>query len=308
MRDLADYSLKEWLGAAPLAHRLRRARNRLVDLVYARRKADGQAALVARLKGERAPAMAFTVAFNMPEAIALLAEAMARFLPGTPLVVCDNSTDPAARAAIAALCAERDIAYCPLPPSPYRGGRNGSRSHAVALNWIWANLVRPAAPPVVALLDHDLLPLQADDLTARVAVQPCYGMARHGEGNGAWYLWPGFSVFNYKAVQALPLDFGTDTPLTLDTGGQNWNVLYRRLDRDALAFAETRTVFVADPGTGTGEDHLLVDGWLHAGGAGHGTRGRAFDTVARAFAADPDGLLARLRAGADATTASGAAT
>ena len=304
MRDLADYSLKEWLAGAPLAHRLRRARNRVVDLVYARRQADGQAALVARLKAERAPALAFTVAFNMPEAIDLLAQAMARFLPGTPLVVCDNSTDPAARAAIAALCAERDIAYCPLPPSPYRGGRNGSRSHAVALNWIWAKprpsggaarggLARPRSPPA-----------SADDLTARVAVQPCYALARHGEGNGAWYLWPGFRLVQLQGGAGPAAGLQHRTPLTLDTGGQNWNVLYRRLDRDALAFAETRTVFVADPGTGTGEDHLLVDGWLHAGGAGHGTRGRAFDTVARAFAADPDVFSPGCARAPDATTGS----
>ncbi|MFG1378798.1 hypothetical protein [Xanthobacter autotrophicus] len=308
MRDLADYSLKDWLGAAPLAHRLRRARNLLVDRIYARRPAPGQAALVARLKAQGAPALAFTVAFNMPEAIALLAEAMGRFLPDAPLVVCDNSTDPAARAAIAAFCAERDMAYCPLPPSPYRGGRNGSRSHAVALNWIWANLVRKVAPPVVALLDHDLIPLAGDNLPARVAAQPCYGMARHSEGNGAWYLWPGFSVFNYAAVKGLPLDFGTDTPLTLDTGGQNWTVLYRRLDRDTLAFAATRSVFVADPDSGALEPHLLVDGWLHAGGAGHGGRGQVFDAVRSAFDADPDGLLARLLASTDGTTGSGAAT
>lgn len=297
MRALSDYALAEWLTAAPLAHRLRRLRNRAVDLIYRHRRAEGQDALVERLKAERAPVLAFTVAFNMPQAIAFLADAMARFTPALPLVVCDNSTDPQARAAIARLCAERGLAYCALPPSPYRGGRNGSRSHAVALNWIWANLVRPAAPRAVALIDHDLIPLEPVDLAARLAGQPCYGMLREGQGNGAWYLWPGYSVFDYAAVKDLPMDFGTDTPLTLDTGGQNWSVLYRRLDLRQMRQATRQRVFLTDPETGETEHFLLADGWLHVGGAGHRGGGPgALARVRQAYDADPDGLGPRLRA------------
>lgn len=75
---------------------------------------------------------------NLPEAVALLSRAMARFLPGTPLVVCDNSNQAEARARIAAVCAARGHIYCPLPPAPLgRFSTNGSRNHAVALNWIY---------------------------------------------------------------------------------------------------------------------------------------------------------------------------
>ncbi|MFS8035436.1 hypothetical protein ACI7BZ_00470 [Xanthobacter sp. AM11] len=302
MRALSDYSLKDWLTAAPLAHRLRRARNCAVDRLYARRRAEGQAKLVARLKDEPAPVLAFTVAFNSAEAIALLSDAMARFVPDAALVVCDNSSDAAARPLIAALCAARGHAYVSLPPSPYRGARNGSRSHAVALNWVHANLIRPAAPRLFALLDHDLVPLEPCDLAARVRGQPCYGMVRRGEGRGeagrAWYLWPGYSVFDFSAVSGLPLDFGTDTPLTLDTGGQNWRVLYRNLDLSALRQATSRRVRLTDPQTGEAEPFLLTDGWLHVGGAGHrGGGAGALRRVRAAYDADPAGLIATLRAG-----------
>ncbi|GGF45936.1 hypothetical protein GCM10007301_01790 [Azorhizobium oxalatiphilum] len=295
MRALKDYSPAEWLAAEPLAHRLRRARNLVVDQIYRRRRAPGQAELVARLKAERAPALAFTIAFNLPEAIALLADGMARFAPGLPLVVCDNSSRPEARAAIAALCAERGLAYCPLPPSPFKGGANGSRSHGVALNWVLHALIRPVAPKVFALLDHDLVPLAPVDLPALVAAQPAYGMVRHGTKFGGWFLWPGYSVFDFGAVAELPLDFGTDTPLTLDTGGQNWRVLYRRLDAAGMAQAYTRTAWIADPDTGSPEPYLLADGWLHVGGAGHrGGGAAALASVRAAYEADPDGLLDRL--------------
>lgn len=295
MRDLSNYSLKEWLSGAPLVHRLRRARNVMVDRIYRGRRGEGQAVVVEAIRG--APVVAFTVAFNMPEAIAFLSDAMARFLPGTPLVVCDNSTSAEARAAIAGLCAERGHPYCALPPSPYRGGKNGSRSHAVALNWILANLVRPAAPRVFALIDHDLIPLAPADLAAGLSGQPCYGLVRYGEGNGAWYLWPGYCVFDFDAVKALPLDFGTDTPLTLDTGGQNWSVLYRTLDLPRLKLASRRRVYLTDPETGESEHFLLTDRWLHVGGAGHRGGGPgALRRVRRAYDADPDGLIATLEA------------
>ncbi|MGE4372596.1 MAG: hypothetical protein AB7E29_06780 [Xanthobacter sp.] len=289
MRDFRDYQLRDWLKGVPLFHRLRRARNRTVDRIYRRRVAPGQAELVARLRGHEG-AMAFTVAFNMPEAVELLMDAMARFLPETPLVVCDNSSRAEARAAIAAACAARGVAYCDMPASPYQVGRNGSRSHAVALNWIYHNLIRPAAPRVFALLDHDLLPLQRMDLCARVATTPCYGMVR--THNQAWYLWPGYCVFDFRSVGHLPLDFGTDTPLGLDTGGQNWSVLYRNLDQAACT-APMAPMYVRDPLTGSRDHHLLVDGWLHAGGAGHGGES-AFASVQRAYAANPEGFLVAL--------------
>lgn len=295
MRDLTDYSVKEWLTATPLAHRLRRARNRMVDRIYRDRPGEGQAQVVEAMRG--APVAAFTVAFNMPDAIAFLSDAMGRFLPGTPLVVCDNSTNAEARAAIAGLCAARSHPYCALPPSPYRGGKNGSRSHAVALNWIYANLVRPAAPRVFALIDHDLIPLAPADLAASLAGQPCYGLVRHGEGNAAWYLWPGYSVFDFAAVKDLPLDFGTDTPLTLDTGGQNWSVLYRALELPRLRMASRQRVYLADPETGETEHFLLTDRWLHVGGAGHRGGGPgALARVRRAYDADPEGLITALLA------------
>ncbi|MFG1359550.1 hypothetical protein [Xanthobacter pseudotagetidis] len=300
MRALADYTVREWLAGAPLAQRLRRTRNVVVDRIYRRRAAVGQEALVARLKGH--DALAFTIAFNQPGAVALLADAMARFVPAAELVVCDNSSDPAARAAIARLCGERRLAYCPLPPAPYRGARNGSRSHAVALNWVFRNLVRPAAPGVFAMLDHDLVPLAPTDLSALVRGQPCYGHVRRSDrpACGAWYLWPGFTVFDFAAVGALALDFGTDTPLGLDTGGQNWAVLYRRLDLAGLRRAKVRSVYLADvhPGAGaTGERRasMLLDGWFHIGGAGHREGGlSALERTRAAFDADPDGLFARL--------------
>lgn len=296
MRDLKDYTLREWAKAAPLSHRARRLRNLAIDAIYERRVAAGQEALVADIAGRREQVLACTIAFNLPQAVALLADGMARYVPDARLLVCDNSSDPQARARIAALCLEKGLHYCPMPSAPRPHQRpNGSRSHGVALNWVWRNLIRPARPRVFAVLDHDLVPLAPDDLSARVARQPAYGMVRHGARFGGWYLWPGYSVFDFAAVEHLQLDFGTDTPLTLDTGGQNWRVLYRNLSLPDLAQARTREVFLDDPETGLPESYLLADQWLHVGGAGHrGGGAAALERVRAAYEADPEGLLARL--------------
>jgi len=300
MRDVRDYSFGEWLKAEPLAHGARRLRNIAVDRVYGTRRAAGQDQILAQLAPLKGHCLAVTIAFNLPEAIALLSQTMAQFLPGQALLVCDNSSDAAARARIARICADRGHIYCALPTAPRMHGRpNGSRSHAVALNWVWRNLIVPTAPKIVALLDHDLVPLAPDDLAARVRHQPLYGMVRHGTRFGGWYLWPGYCVFDLTALgggrlDPGKLDFGTDTPRTLDTGGQNWRVLYRSLALDTLARGRTQEVYLSDA-DGERESYLMVDGWLHVGGAGHrGGGAAALQRVRAAYEADPSGLHGRL--------------
>lgn len=300
MRDLKHYRLAEWVRAVPLTQGGRRLRNVALDRVYGARRADGERRLLADLAPLRGRFLAVTIAFNLPEAIALLSKAMARTMPDVPLLVCDNSSDPALRARIAQVCAQDGRFYCSLPRVPRISPNvNGSRSHGVALNWVWRRLIRPTAPSAFALLDHDLVPLAPDDLASRVAHQPVYGMVRHGADFGGWYLWPGYSVFDFKSVASLPLDFGTDTPRQLDTGGQNWRVLYRGLALDELRMAHTRQVWLAFDGEEP-EPFLLVDNWLHVGGAGHrGGGAAALDRVHRLYDAAPDALLPRLLAGMD---------
>lgn len=299
MRDLKDYSLKDWRGGAPLFHGARRLRNVVLDQVYAARRAEAQDRILADLAAVKGRFLAVTIAFNLPQAVALLSRGMRQAMPDLPLLVCDNSSDPRARKAIARLCADEGRLYCPLPPVPRVSPNvNGSRSHGVALNWVWRNLIRPARPSAFALLDHDLVPLAAESLAARLGGQPAYGMVREGTRFGGWYLWPGYSLFDFAAVEKLSLDFGTDTPRTLDTGGQNWRVFYRRLSRADLRMARTLQVWLEDAETGEPEPFLLVDDWLHVGGAGHrGGGAAALERVRRAYEAEgPQALLQRLRA------------
>ncbi|MFG1403159.1 hypothetical protein [Xanthobacter sediminis] len=277
----------------PGLHWLNHARYAVLDRIYRTRRAPGQDEVVRRLRERNADTLAITIAYNVPEAVALLADSMARFLPGTPLLVCDNSTEPEARAAHAALAAERGLAYLSLPRAPFVRARS-ARSHAAAANWVFHNIVRPVRPKAFAMLDHDLVALEPMDLSATVARQPVYGVKRGSTRVKAWYLWPGFSVF-HGSLAGTALDFGPDRLLGTDTGGRNWYALYRDLDPKALAWPRARTVSVPEVDGGWSEPKMLVDGWLHVGGASYRGGVSALDAVRRAFDADPEGLVGRLK-------------
>ena len=137
------------------------------------------------------------------------------------MLVCDNSGDARARHAVEAICRSAGIAYLPVPQLPIPMRRNGSRSHGMALTWIFRTVVRSVQPSVFAFLDHDLFPVAAIDLASAVATQPVYGLgSSHVADLGRpWSLWAGYSVFRFDAVAALRLDFTADHPIGLATGG-----------------------------------------------------------------------------------------
>ena len=172
-----------------------------MDRLYRSRPAEGQAEVVEALSRRRDGAFALTIAYNVPEAVALLADSMARFAPGTPLLVCDNSTEPEARRALAAIAADKGLYYLALPPAPFVRVRT-ARSHAAAANWVFHNVLRKVKPRVFAMLDHDLVLLKPTDLAALVARQPVYGLQRWSSRVKAWYLWPGFSIYDGSLVRS----------------------------------------------------------------------------------------------------------
>ena len=56
-----------------------------------------------------------------------------------------------------------------------------------------------------------------------------------------WFLWAGFCLFHYAAVADRMLDFRQDWFIGLDTGGANWELLYRHADITRLRRADMVT-------------------------------------------------------------------
>ena len=258
-KPFGEYSRDDWLRLRPVLHRLKQARYDRITTRYLRRAAlEGDAASIVRdLRGRR---MMVTVAYEDPAAIEWQSRLIRQYVPGPIYIVADNSRDDDAARAVQAVAAREHRAYLRLPRNPWSGPA-ASRSHGLALNWLWRNLISPAEPESFGFLDDDLFPTAADDPFAPLSEQPIFGGIR--SVGGRWFLWAGFCFFRFADVRHLPLDFGQDWFAGLDTGGRNWQPLYRHLDRASLRLLTKRSAPILPD---VSEDQCSViwcGSWLH---------------------------------------------
>ncbi len=255
--SIAEFTLADWKRLRPVTQTLKTWRYQAIDRLYRARaaRAGDAAAVVRAIAGCD---VLVTIAFNDAQAIGWQAALVRHYVPRAKHIVVDNSSDDGAAVAIAAVAAHHGLAYLRLPKNPWRGF---SRSHGIALNWVWHNVLRPGAPRAFGFLDDDLFPTAPDDPFAPLASQDFFGLVRPMPPR--WFLWAGYCTFRYDAVKDKPLDFGQDWFVGLDTGGANWDVLYRHVDRGALR--EAPTSFVPyKPGVVLAEAPMQWCGsWLH---------------------------------------------
>jgi hypothetical protein len=245
-------------------HGFKRARNLVVERTFRYLRPPGLERFVADHAHLASASVAVTIAYNAPWVVELLTR-MARLKLVSPLLVFDNSRSATAREEIERLCGERAVPYFALPYNPER---HPCRSHGVAMNWVWYNVIRNWKTRVIGFLDHDLVPLQKVDFEALVRTQPVYGVLN--QSAWGWNLWAGFSVFDVAAIDRCNPDFNNDVPRGLDTGGQNYTRVYCRLPFDQTVFADWRYEWIRDPAGSSVVPVNLVDSWLHVGGAGFG--------------------------------------
>lgn len=272
MLGFRRYTAWEWARALPLVHGYKLLRNSAIDRAYRLRPSDDLPAVMQEVHSLKGGVVAATIAFNQPWLIDLMIRSCKKNLVNATLLVADNSQSAAVRREIREICRTHGTPYISLPANPVR---HPSRSHGVALNWVYHNVILDIRPRILAFLDHDLFPIRPVDLRVLVRDQPVYGPAtsqswRLSPPNPlAWSVWAGLCIFNFEAVPAEVLDFNTDRSRGLDTGGRNWAKYYRTLDRDSINLVKSQTVSVGDPNTGSTTDAYVVGDFLHvAKGAG----------------------------------------
>lgn len=292
MLPLAAYTARDWSRLRPLTLAYRTAaRTRQMRRYQAVPPADAAAYEAACAKLDGRP-LAISVAFNQPWVIDWQQRFVKRNMHDLAYAVADNSSIPARAAEIAQICAERDVPYIRLPANP---GPSASRSHTLALNWIYERVVKPLAPDVFAFLDHDLFPVVPVAPVRDLDSQPFYG--RLVEQPMGWSLWAGYCIYNRAAIADYDLDFSQCWYRNLASGGANYERLYRHFDRSTLRFAHTwyQEVPIAEaPQGGLLERH---DGWLHMiDASGHGgskvDRRTGMERLLSAIEADPAGVAA----------------
>jgi hypothetical protein len=241
---LQDYNSVDWIRIRPILHRLKTMRYRRIDRSYR--------ALPARFgdltsvgKHIRQKNVLVTIAYTDPQTIAWQAPLVKRFIPDAVYIVADNTPDAQQALAIRDVAASFNVPYLWLPHNPTTAA---SRSHGLALNWVWHNVIQPHEPAAFGFIDDDMFPTAPTDPFAALSQQDFFGVVRPGiststlDASGRWFLWAGFSMFKFRRVQNKPLDFSQDWFLGLDTGGANWDVLYRHVSRNDIL--EQETIFV----------------------------------------------------------------
>lgn len=263
-KRLTEYTLEDYLHLRPLTQGLKTRRYRRMDERYfPLPAADGdEAAVRAAIAGKN---VLQTVAFNDPECLEMHVSLIRRFVAHDCHIILDNSTDEAAAEENRHICGAHDLLYLRLPANPWTK-RNDSRSHGIALNWSWHRILKPGRPRAFGLVDHDLFPVRPTDPFAPLAEHAFYGDLRWA--GKRWFLWAGFSFFRFDAVEDKPLDFGLDWFIGLDTGGANWNVLYRQTDPYSLPDRPIEAVEIL-PGVSLDDAKIELRGdWIHEVGWG----------------------------------------
>lgn len=162
------------------------------------------------------------------------------------LVIIDNSSKAEKRKLIQQICKEKQITYLSVPKwintLAYHRIFFYGMSHGAALNWMFYHYLQFIKPKYFALIDHDCLPGRDYNLKKALENKDFYGVDRLKDNS--WYLWPGFAIYRFAAVEKAKPDF---LPIYigktfLDAGGTNFLKLYQHYQREKLRFAEVQTV------------------------------------------------------------------
>jgi hypothetical protein len=196
-KSLNEFSLADWCRLRPLTQGVKTARYKVIDRAYRRCPAtSGDVASVARsVSGHR---LLVTIAFDDPELIWWQTRLLRHYVRRTFHLIVDNTTTDEVALEIRRVASEAGAAYLRAPANPW-SGKAASRSHGIALNWTWQNVIRSGEPAAFGFLDHDIFPTALDDPFAPLAEQDVYGVIRRV--GSRWFLWAGFCMFRFAAVR-----------------------------------------------------------------------------------------------------------
>jgi len=268
MHRQAVKAVVNFLNQNPLSRAGKNFRNRLLDALFRSRDSDRGRAFAQQLPPGARDGLCVAIAFNTPWVIDILTAGWLRYSSGMTLLVADNSLDDKARQNIKAICDARGIPYLALPPNPEW---SPNRSHGIAMNWVYYNVIRHLRPTVFGYIDHDCLPIAPIDIPSLMEGKSVHGLARSEDrplGTKPWSLWAGYCFFRFSSVEALALDFKHRVEWLLDTGGGNWNVLFRHLAPEDVLEAKQRDLTLSFAGIEAIHE-VFDDAVLHLGGASY---------------------------------------
>jgi hypothetical protein len=143
MRDFKFYKLKDWLKISPIIDFLKEKRNDKAQQSFIKKVPNNYESFFKKVEGLTNKNVLITVAFNMPELIEWWIISNKKHIKNTNLIVFDNSTNLNKRKEIEAICQNNETPYFSLPINKVT---HPSRSHGLALSWIYYNVIVKIKP------------------------------------------------------------------------------------------------------------------------------------------------------------------
>ena len=213
-----------------------------------------------------------TIAFNNTETIYIQYKHLKENLEdGFDYVIADNSDKIEISNEIKLFCEKNNISYIILPKNPLTNIRT-SGSHGIALNWCYRNIIKKYKPKYFGFLDHDIFPIIKTGIANKIR-DGLWGVIRIKKEKW-WYLWPGFSFFEYEKMKKYKFNFfphhaGLKGLVFLDTGGANYYSIYKKVKRSTISEAKSLLIDMTTkeqllPKHDSSQTFEIIDNtWLH---------------------------------------------
>ncbi|HHL19362.1 MAG TPA: hypothetical protein ENJ33_06465 [Thiothrix sp.] len=268
MRNIKDYQFKELLRGQPIVDSFKQIRNDAYLAWYCRLQPNDLSSFLSHIDSKLAQkTLVISIAFERPETIGLLVANTKKHFQDAMLVIADNSYTTEARRKIKQICDDASVPYIVLPTN---STKHANRSHGMAIQWCFENIVKVIGPQLFAFIDHDLIPAKPINFSQTIKNQPFYGVLWKSRKTDTWQLWAGYCLFDYKVIAQYKLNFLYDFSKGLDTGGRNHQVLYQYFDKEKLCFSSDIQVdFKVSSSAEENRMQVIDDCWFHMGGAGH---------------------------------------
>ena len=270
MRKLSSYQFISWVKLEPIKYLIKYIRNYFVTTLYVAKKGKNLDSFLKKCKHLSGKNIILIIAFEQPWVIEWQLKISKENIKDATIIIFDNSRDQSKKKEIKSVCHDLNALYFSLPKNKTL---HVNRSHSLAMQWVYENVVKAIKPNIFAFIDHDLIPVKEFSLLNVIKDQDFYGWYRIGlqrKNPDAWNLWAGYCMYNYTKIKKSNLYFMYDFANGLDTGGGNYDSLYHGYDDRNMNFSSASQVSINIPGVGVVEDLMVLDdSWHHIGSVGH---------------------------------------
>jgi len=151
------------------------------------------------------------------------------------LIIVDNNNwlHPEQSKQVLQLCMDQGVTYLKAPDNFYQTEKtffDPSMKLGTTMNWLYVNCVRQRKPRYFGFLDHDCFLVRDFGIRSYLDTKGMYGRVQRNARTGGWNLHVTTNFFRSDFVGDRLLDFRASYPYELDTGGANYDVLYKDFD------------------------------------------------------------------------------